>query len=266
MREPEFAVSASIDNCTSICPGSASKFQPKDNVEMDQSEFDDLFETSHVKFSTSQHSLTASAAQLAFCESDEEVSPVLVTDDAIPNEEYEKQQASESLGLYDDNRNDQHLCNSMNNVAPSGLRSSAPQALPHTPEASCQGQGHIAVLQRIERIFQKICNSLLHESDDVGLTLKVRTSTDDISRNAKRRRLNFPGRTAEEAWRFGETSTSARSRCTNIIQLSLCGCLNSFMKLCEQVSQSRRGTSLARHSRYNRTGHADLTRKRYLLP
>ncbi|KAI7103865.1 DNA topoisomerase IV, alpha subunit [Hortaea werneckii] len=169
---------------------------------MDQSEFDDLFETSHVKFSTSQHSLTASAAQLAFCESDEEVSPVLVTDDAIPNEECEKQQASESLGLYDDNRNDQHLCNSMNNVAPSGLRSSAPQALPHTPEASCQGQGHIAVLQRIERIFQKICNSLLHESDDVGLTLKVRTSTDDISRNAKRRRLNFPGRTAEEAWRF----------------------------------------------------------------
>ncbi|KAI7216214.1 DNA topoisomerase IV, alpha subunit [Hortaea werneckii] len=176
---------------------------------MDQLEFDDLFETSHVNFSTSQHSLTASAAQLTFCESDEEVtpdvqrlSPVLVPDDTIPSEEYEKQQASENLGLYDDNRNDQHLCTSMNNVAPSGLRSSAPQASPYTPEASCQGQGHITVLQRIERIFQKICNSLHHESDDVGLTLKVRTSTDAISRNAKTRRLNFPGRTAEEAWRF----------------------------------------------------------------
>ncbi|RMX87424.1 hypothetical protein D0869_02363 [Hortaea werneckii] len=197
---------------------------------MDQSEFDDLFETNHINFSSSQHSLTASAAQLTFCESEEEVtsdvqrlSPVLVPDDTIPNEEYEtwKQQASESLGTYDDDRNDQHLCNSMNNVAPSCLRLSAPQASPHTSEASRQGQGHITVLQRIERIFQEICDSLHHESDDVGLTLKVRTSTDDISRNAKTRRLSFPGRTAEEAWRFGEISTSAPSRAVVLRVLEL---------------------------------------------
>ncbi|KAI7657753.1 DNA replication licensing factor [Hortaea werneckii] len=178
---------------------------------MDQSEFDDLFETSHVNLNSSQHSLTASAGQLTFCESDEEVtsdvqrlSPVLVPDDTIPSEEYEtwKQQASESLGIYEENRNDQHLCNSMDNVAPSCLRFSAAQASPYKPEASCQGQEHITVIQRIERVFQKIRDSLHHETDDVGLTLKVRTSTDDISRSAKTRRLSFPGRTAEEAWRF----------------------------------------------------------------
>lgn len=189
---------------------------------MDHSGFDDLFETSHVDLSSSQRSMIASAAHLTFCESDEELtsdverlSPVLIPDDTIPNEEHERQQASESLQFHEDKGKDQHLCNSTNNVAPSCLCLPAAQASPYAPEASRQGQRHTTVLERVEHVFRTICDSLHHESDDIGLTLKVRPSTDDLSR--KTRRLSFPGKTAEEAWRFGEISTSAFSRYTNTI-------------------------------------------------
>ncbi|RMY93861.1 hypothetical protein D0864_05620 [Hortaea werneckii] len=174
---------------------------------MDQSEFDDLFETDHAAFSSSQNSLTNIAAQLTFCESDEEVASdgdrptsVLIPDDTVPSESDERDQPSENLGDHDPNS--QNLSKSANNVAPSCLRFSAVEASPNTPKAPSQGQGHFTVIQCIEHIFQQIRDALHHESDDIGLTLKVRTSTDDISRNAKTRRLSFPGRTAEEAWRF----------------------------------------------------------------
>ncbi|KAI6837816.1 DNA topoisomerase IV, alpha subunit [Hortaea werneckii] len=176
---------------------------------MDQSEFDDLFETDYEVFSPSQNSLTNTAAQLTFCESDEEVtsdgdrpSSVLIPDDTVPNESDEKDQLSEGLGKYDANRNGQNLSKSANNVAPSCLRFSTVEASPDTSKAPSQGQGHFTVIQCIEQLFQQIRDALHHEGDDIGLTLKVRTSTDDISRNAKTRRLSFPGRTAEEAWRF----------------------------------------------------------------
>ena len=185
---------------------------------MDQSDFDDLFETDHAAFSSSQSSLTNTAAQLTFCESDEEVtsdgdrpSSVLIPSDTVPGESDERDQLSENLGKYDANRNGQNLSKSANNVAPSCLRFSTAEVSPDTLKAPSQGQGHFTVIQCIEHLFQQIRDALHHEGDDIGLTLKVRTSTDDISHHAKTRRLSFPGRTAEEAWRFGEISTSASS-------------------------------------------------------
>ncbi|KAI6856586.1 DNA topoisomerase IV, alpha subunit [Hortaea werneckii] len=176
---------------------------------MDQFEFDDLFETDNVAFSSSQSSLTNTAAQLTFCESDEEATSegyrpksAIIPDDTVPSESDGRHQLSENLGKYDDSKSDQHLCNSVNNLAPSCPRFSTVEASPNTSKAPSQGQGHFTVIQCIEHLFQQIRDALHHEGDDIGLTLKVRTSTDDISRNAKTRRLSFPGRTAEEAWRF----------------------------------------------------------------
>ncbi|RMZ07419.1 hypothetical protein D0860_05119 [Hortaea werneckii] len=147
---------------------------------MDQSEFDDLFETDYEVFSPSQNSLTNTAAQLTFCESDEEVtsdgdrpSSVLIPDDTVPNESDEKDQLSEGLGKYDANRNGQNLSKSANNVAPSCLRFSTVEASPDTSKAPSQGQGHFTVIQCIEQLFQQIRDALHHEGDDIGLTLKV---------------------------------------------------------------------------------------------
>lgn len=182
---------------------------------MDPSEFHDLFETEYVAFSSSQNSLTATAAQLSFCESDEEVtsdgdrpSSVLVPG---PSESDGRHQLSENPGKYDDSSNDQHLCSTANNLASSCPTFSTVEASPNTPGAPSQRQAHFTVIQRIEHIFQHMRDGLHRESDDIGLTLRVRISTADTSRNARTRRLSFPGRTAEEAWRFGEISTSALS-------------------------------------------------------
>ncbi|KAI7369303.1 DNA topoisomerase IV, alpha subunit [Hortaea werneckii] len=179
---------------------------------MDQSEFDDLFKTDHVAFSSSQNSLTAIATHLTFCESDEEVtsdgdrpSSVLVpgdTNHTVPSESDERHQLSENPGKYDDSSNDQHLCSTANNLASSCPTFSTVEASPNTPGAPSQRQAHFTVIQRIEHIFQQMRDGLHRESDDIGLTLRVRISTADTSRNARTRRLSFPGRTAEEAWRF----------------------------------------------------------------
>ncbi|RMY74342.1 hypothetical protein D0863_03304 [Hortaea werneckii] len=146
---------------------------------MDQFEFDDLFETDNVAFSSSQSSLTNTAAQLTFCESDEEATSegyrpksAIIPNDTVLSESEGRHQLSENLEKYDDSKSDQHLCNSVNNLAPSCPCFSTVEASPNTSEAPSQGQGHFTVIQCIEQLFQQIRDALHHESDDIGLTLK----------------------------------------------------------------------------------------------
>ena len=76
------------------------------------------------------------------------------------------------------------------------------------------------MIEKIEAVFEDIADALLNENSQLSITLKIRpkprngprSSTDDQNATddaAKRKQICFPGKTAEEAWRFsmhGETT------------------------------------------------------------
>ncbi|PPJ51901.1 hypothetical protein CBER1_08792 [Cercospora berteroae] len=67
-----------------------------------------------------------------------------------------------------------------------------------------------AVIDKIEAVFEEIADAMLHDKLEIGITLKTRPRTALLPRfntssngdAAPTRRLCFPGKTADEAWRF----------------------------------------------------------------
>ncbi|KAK4501379.1 hypothetical protein PRZ48_007188 [Zasmidium cellare] len=69
-------------------------------------------------------------------------------------------------------------------------------------QGSSQGP---SVTAKIEACFEQIVDDLLNEKDEVSITLKTRKRTGsarDGQSTTPERRICFPGKTAEEAWRF----------------------------------------------------------------
>ena len=72
------------------------------------------------------------------------------------------------------------------------------------------------VLEKIEAVFEGIADALINETEGVAIELKVRATqpvkTRSFEDEDKNRRIRFPGKTAEEAWRFSEV-IEARPLC-----------------------------------------------------
>lgn len=61
------------------------------------------------------------------------------------------------------------------------------------------------VIDKIEDVFEQMTDAMLNEKSEISITLKTRrrVATDE-PREDRTKRLTFPGKTANEAWRFGE--------------------------------------------------------------
>lgn len=81
--------------------------------------------------------------------------------------------------------------------------------------------GRLRPLERIEAVFETVLDALNDERDELCLTLYKRpavntrgTSTelhrDAVLPGVKTRRICFPGKSAEEAWRFGKLTEMSR--------------------------------------------------------
>ncbi|CZT21575.1 uncharacterized protein RCC_07439 [Ramularia collo-cygni] len=60
------------------------------------------------------------------------------------------------------------------------------------------------VIDRIENVFEQIADAMLNERKQISITLKtrLRASTDIRPDEDRMKRLSFPGKSADEAWRF----------------------------------------------------------------
>ena len=72
------------------------------------------------------------------------------------------------------------------------------------------------VLEKIEAVFEGIADALINETEGLAIELRVRATQPAKTRSYededKKRRIRFPGKTAEEAWRFSEV-IEARPLC-----------------------------------------------------
>ena len=140
---------------------------------MDDERFQDLFEEDDLLADSSQESLTSAAAKLAFDRDAEQVDSVV--GDSIVAHRQESTPLRASL-----------ICN--------------------------DGKDHV-VREKIEEVFHQIEDALLHEKNELVIELKSRVHRTTKSSSvtglssipdvvAKPRRVCFPGKTAQEAWRF----------------------------------------------------------------
>lgn len=62
------------------------------------------------------------------------------------------------------------------------------------------------VTDKIEDVFEQIADAMLNDKKEISITLKTRrrVPTDKQSDEDLTRTLSFPGKTENEAWRFGE--------------------------------------------------------------
>ena len=144
---------------------------------MDDEDVDDLLAGVAVLEGSSQESLTNAAANLAFC------------DDS--NEEERQATAPTSVGCQD-------------------------TAASSSPTKSTS----LTVIEKIEGVFEGVADALLAEQDELAITLKTRTTTgarvfsfalprDSSSGAVKIKQIRFPGKSAEEAWRFSMINANA---------------------------------------------------------
>jgi len=140
---------------------------------MDDEHFEDLFEEDDGLADSSQESLTSAAAKLAFDRDAEQVDSV-VGDSTVEHR-----------------------------------RKSTP---PRGSITCNDGKDHV-VREKIDEVFHQIEDALLHEKNILVIELKSRVHRTTKSSTAtgsssitdvvtKSRRVCFPGKTAQEAWRF----------------------------------------------------------------
>jgi len=140
---------------------------------MNDEHFQDLFEEDDVLAESSQESLTSAAAKLAFDRDAEQV----------------------------------------NNVVGDSIVEERREISPHRDPRSCDNGEDNFVRKKIEEVFHRIEDALLHEKNELVIELKSRVSrasksgcvdgqlsTTDVV--TKSRRICFPGKTPQEAWRF----------------------------------------------------------------
>ncbi|KAK3707623.1 endodeoxyribonuclease [Vermiconidia calcicola] len=83
----------------------------------------------------------------------------------------------------------------------------------HSVSSEAADRSSMSVINKIEAIFEEIADALLQEKNELTVTLLRRTQPQNVSatspveltnpsQSVVSKRIRFPGRTAEEAWRF----------------------------------------------------------------
>lgn len=183
---------------------------------MEDGEFDDLFSGGEIAEGSSQESLTVAAANLAFCESDEDADPgervtalahwvdaeedvLMFTEEACDREMQSLRRVSE-----------QEVAGPTTKLAANEIRPMDRESnLSQGPnDGGTEPIGAETIISHIERTFERITNDINNEKPEISLTLKARTTSarslrhmNALPRTANRR-ICFPGKTPEEAWRF----------------------------------------------------------------
>lgn len=69
------------------------------------------------------------------------------------------------------------------------------------------------MIDKIEEVFEQMADAMLNEKKDIRITLKTRrqVSTDEQRDENCTKRLSFPGKNEDEAWRFCELMSNFRS-------------------------------------------------------
>lgn len=197
---------------------------------MSDDDFDDLLDGVDVLHDSSQESLTKAAANLDFVESD--VQPALARSDGLLDVvKRNGRRAEEALTHHPDAETVLQYARpeDQGRQRPSNLTrfsSNATRTSLDVLTARSKDQPRLtgpgpSVVQRIESVFEEIADSLLSEKDRLSITLKTRPkeSTHQLvtsNRVVKERRICFPGKTAEEAWRFSTCDSNSSLGLTDI--------------------------------------------------
>lgn len=197
---------------------------------MSDDDFDDLLDGVDVLHDSSQESLTNAAANLDFIESD--VRPALARPDGLLDvAECNGRRAEEALTCLPDaetllqyDRPEDQRCqrpSSLSRVSSDATRTSSDVLTAMSKDQPRLTGPGPSVIQRIESVFEEIADSLLSEKDRLSITLKTRPkeSTHPLvtsNRVVKERRICFPGKTAEEAWRFSTCDSNSSLGLTDI--------------------------------------------------
>ncbi|KAK5137789.1 hypothetical protein LTR08_007361 [Meristemomyces frigidus] len=178
---------------------------------MDDDDFEDLFDGGTLLEGSSQESLTDAAANLAFCD-----------------EENTLARHTSPASSVDSERDSLHEEDTVNIVPPvpgygqrrvdevelSRCALSPPVSTTDEPRSTEILASGACVVAKIERVFEQIADAMLSEEDEISVTLKRRTKPTTASGNqpgrtvsnkpgdTRLRRICYPGKSAEEAWRF----------------------------------------------------------------
>ena len=91
----------------------------------------------------------------------------------------------------------------------------------HSVSSEAADRSSMSVINKIEAIFEEIADALLQEKNELTVTLLRRTQPQNVSatspveltnpsQSVVSKRIRFPGRTAEEAWRFSTPAALGR--------------------------------------------------------
>lgn len=199
------------------------------SVKMDDEEFDDLLAGVDLLQDSSQESLTSSAANLEFCDDSDQddrvencptspPSSVEVHDGMESKVEHAHGRDTGMPELPSPDETGTGKDDLEQPLSPEHLSKYAPHCCAYKLQASLTSCGRNTVLEKIEEVFERIADALLDEKDDLAITLKTRVSRANVPTTStsnsilgpvttKSRRICFPGKTAEEAWRFSKMVT-----------------------------------------------------------
>lgn len=168
----------------------------------DDDDFDDLLAGVELLEDSSQESLTTAAANLLFYDDDDEGARRTSPPTSVGSRDAGASKADPVI---------QH-------AEGESVSSSANSCLAHSGSHATSSS---TVIEKIEAVFEDIADALLRESNELAITMRTRTRpragvssstpvTGASSGTVKARRICFPGKTAEEAWRFsmGKESSS----------------------------------------------------------
>lgn len=71
-----------------------------------------------------------------------------------------------------------------------------------------------SMADKLEAIFERMADEMLHERGSISVMLKRRASTAN-GEDARVQSITFPGKNPEEAWRFGTSWCDHAPRCVN---------------------------------------------------
>lgn len=205
---------------------------------MDDEDFDDLLAEAELLQGSSQEFLSTTVADLHLChgDNDDDIHQSYCTpaDDQSDDNSIDKAQSS----LYYQQADGVGLSPTVNTTAciEDGQAATASNRASNTEgsgdsiplEGLADDDGSLSVTEKIEKIFQMISMDLLTERNELHIMLKTRkqfvvnpvgsqdTRTADNPRPPpKLRRICFPGKNEEEAWRFSTIITFSTAGARN---------------------------------------------------
>lgn len=208
-RTSATSLSSSYTSSNCFITEGSSHYEPYTSLEMDEGDFDDLFGGGGSSAGSSSESLTTAAANSMLRESHDisvlaDCRPSLHTGYPIASKP-PTQCSSPTVKTVEAG---DALLQQAHQRPCAKSKASPSEALGSNDDNVQQG---VSVIQRIERVFERIADDLQSDAKDIGLTLRVRarpsTSQQLVSGEGacevKTKHVCFPGKTAAEAWRFG---------------------------------------------------------------